>query len=179
MSYDDTLWHTDSYKFSQYNQYPRDTTHISSYIEARGGAPETMFFGLQMFLKEYLSKPIDKTHVEEMVDTVSAHGEPINKEGIEYVLNKHGGYWPVEVSAVAEGTVMTTNNVQVQVVNTDERTPWVTSLLETDLLRAVWYPSTVATRSLLLKRIIKEALERSSDIPWEEQIGFKLHDFGA
>jgi len=43
---------TDSYKFSQWMQYPKGTTHISSYIESRGGEPESVFFGLQAFMRE-------------------------------------------------------------------------------------------------------------------------------
>ena len=53
------LLNSDSYKYSQPFQYPKGTESVYSYIESRGGKwDETVFFGLQMFLKEYLSKPI-------------------------------------------------------------------------------------------------------------------------
>ena len=55
---------------------------------------------------------------------------------------------------------------------------WVTSYIETALLRAIWYPTTVATLSFEAKRIIRRHLDRTSDDP-DGQIGFKLHDFGA
>ena len=46
------ILNTDSYKVSHYRQYPPNTTHVSSYIEARGGAyDKTVFFGLKMFIK--------------------------------------------------------------------------------------------------------------------------------
>ena len=49
------ILNADSYKASHYLQYPPSTTEVSSYIEARGGEfPEAVFFGLQMFIKEYL-----------------------------------------------------------------------------------------------------------------------------
>ena len=38
-------------------------------------------------------------------------------------------------------------NALAQVTNTDPTVPWLTSYVETALLRAVWYPVTVATRS--------------------------------
>ena len=50
------ILNSDSYKASQWVQYPPNTTEVYSYIEARGGEFEkVVFFGLQMFLKEYLS----------------------------------------------------------------------------------------------------------------------------
>jgi nicotinamide phosphoribosyltransferase len=50
--------------------------------------------------------------------------------------------------------------------------------METALLRAVWYPTTVATLSYSIKEIIKAYLEETSDNV-EAQLPFKLHDFGA
>lgn len=170
---------TDSYKASQWGQYPPGTQRISSYIEARGGMEESVFFGLQAFLKEYLSKPITLEDVEEAESFIVPHGEPFNKEGWLRLIEKHNGYMPLEIRAVPEGTVMSTGNVQVQVVNTDPEFYWLTSYLETALLRAVWYPSTVATISRQAKMYIGNALRMTSDIPVADQIGFKLHDFGA
>jgi len=46
------------------------------------------------------------------------------------------------------------------------------------LLRAVWYPTTVATISFYVKRIIKKYLDLSCDSP-ENILPFRLHDFGA
>jgi len=46
---------TDSYKASQWKQYPPNTDAISSYVEARGGMKESVFFGLQPFLMDYLT----------------------------------------------------------------------------------------------------------------------------
>ena len=170
---------TDSYKFSQWVQYPAGTTHVSSYIESRGGEDESVFFGLQAFMKDYLTTPITMADVDRAEKIVTAHGLPFNREGWEIIVNEYNGMLPVEIEAVAEGTVMPTHNVQVQVVNTDPRLWWLTSYLETALLRGVWYPSTVATKSRKMKKLIKAALEKTSDVPVEAQINFKLHDFGA
>jgi nicotinamide phosphoribosyltransferase len=48
--------------------------------------------------------------------------------------------------------------------------------LETALLRAVWYGTTVATQSYTIKQVILDFLERTGD---PTTIDFKLHDFGA
>lgn len=170
---------TDSYKMSQWLQYPQDTTHISSYIEARGGEPESVFFGLQAFIKEYLQKPITMSDIILAEALIKQHGEPFNREGWEIIVKEYDGKLPIEIEAVPEGTVMSTRNVQVQVTNTDPRLYWLTSYVETALLRAIWYPSTVATMSRKAKVAIAKALHKTSDIPVMDQIHFKLHDFGA
>jgi nicotinamide phosphoribosyltransferase len=170
---------TDSYKFSQWMQYPSDTAYISSYIESRGGETESVFFGLQAFIKEYMLTPITMKDIDRAEKIVIAHGLPFNREGWEIIVNEHNGMLPVEIEAVPEGTVMPTHNVQVQVVNTDPRLFWLTSYLETAMLRGIWYPSTVATKSRKMKKIIAAALHKTSDVPVNDQIFFKLHDFGA
>jgi nicotinamide phosphoribosyltransferase len=170
---------TDSYKFSQWMQYPKGTTHVSSYIESRGGEPHSVFFGLQAFIKEYLMTPVTMNDVKRAEHIVQAHGLPFNKEGWEIIVNEYGGRLPIEIQAVPEGTVMDTRNVQIQVVNTDPRLFWLTSYVETALLRAIWYPSTVATKSRKMKVLIAKALQETSDVPVMDQLMFKLHDFGA
>jgi nicotinamide phosphoribosyltransferase len=77
---------------------------------------------------------------------------------------------------IDEGTVLPPSNVLVTIVNTDPKCWWLTSFLETALLRAIWYPTTVASNSYHSKEIILESLERTGD---PAGIGFKLHDFGA
>jgi len=173
------LLNTDSYKFSHSQQYPPGTTHVSSYIESRGGQfDEVVFFGLQAWIKENLLLPMTKGDVDEFADVAAMHGFEPNVAGANRILNQHGGFWPVAIEAAPEGSVIPTRNVLAQVVNTDPELAWVTSFLETSLLRAVWYPSTVATLSREAKKRIYQGLLLTSDDP-DGQIPFKLHDFGA
>lgn len=172
------LLNTDSYKTSHWVQYPPQTEYISSYIEPRGGIfPETVFFGLQAFLKEYLSAPVTQADIDEAEIMLAAHGVPFNRAGWQYILDVHNGYLPLQIDAVAEGSVVDNKNVLVQVVNTDPQCYWLVSYLETALLRAVWYPSTVASLSYACKKIIRAALEKSADSL--AGLPFKLHDFGS
>lgn len=171
------IMNADSYKFSQFNQYPSGTEYVYSYIESRGGKyDETVFFGLQAFIKEYLTQPITMEMIDEAEAIITAHGEPFNREGWEYILAAHEGFLPVEIKAVPEGTVVPVHNILASIENTDPKCYWLTSFLETALLRAVWYPTTVATNSREIKKIILDALERTGD---PSTIDFKLHDFGA
>ncbi len=172
------ILNVDSYKTSHFLQYPPGAEIVSSYIESRGGEyAESVFFGLQMFLKKYLTRPITRADVEEADEVLTAHGVPFNRAGWEHILNEHGGYLPLEIEAVAEGTRLAVSNVLLQARNTDPAVPWLTSYVETALLRAVWYPTTIATRSRECRKIIAEALDDTADS--SDGLEFKLHDFGA
>ena len=176
MNKDSIVLFTDSYKFSQFCQYPPGTEYVYSYIESRGGQwDSTVFFGLQAFLKRYLSKPITKEDIDFAEKIIVKHGEPFNREGWEYILEKHKGYLPVMIKSADEGLIIPVKNVLVTIVNTDPKCYWLTSYLETALLQAVWYPTTVATNSYEAKKIIKEFLDKTGD---PSGLPFKLHDFG-
>lgn len=173
------LFDTDSYKASHYLQYPPKTTSIYSYIESRGGEfKETLFFGLQYFIKEYLTHRVTIEEVEKAKVFYERHGVPFNYEGWMYIAKDLQGKLPVIIKAVPEGTVVPTSNILLSIESTDPKVFWVVSWLETMLLRAIWYPTTVATQSYSIKKIIKEALDKSSDNP-EAELSFKLHDFGS
>jgi len=174
------ILNTDSYKFSHSKQLKPGTTHMSSYIESRGGKwDKTVFFGLQMFLKEYLSHPITQADIEEAEVIVTAHGFEFNRKDWELILKDHKGFLPIEIEAVPEGTVVEGKNVLLQMKNTDPRFPWLTAYVETALLRAIWYPTTVATLSYEVKQILKKYFKLTSDDEKMEGLPFKLHDFGS
>ncbi|TNF65825.1 MAG: nicotinate phosphoribosyltransferase [Gammaproteobacteria bacterium] len=172
------ILNTDSYKASHYLQYPKGAQYMSSYIESRGGRyDQTLFFGLQYYLKAYLSKPITIENINEAEDILLSHGLVFNRKGWLHILEKHHGIMPVRIEAVKEGSLIAKRQVMLQMVNTDPACFWLTNYLETSLLRAIWYPSTVATVSYHIKQIILKFLEETADST--ESILFKLHDFGA
>lgn len=170
---------TDSYKLTHWRQYPPGTENIYSYFESRGGwFPETAFFGLQYIIKKHLE---GKVVTQEMIDFAEMVAEKhlgdrklFNREGWEYILKKHGGRLPVSIRAVPEGSVVPTHNVLVTIEATDPKCYWLTNYLET-LLVQVWYPTTVATLSMNMRRMIASHLERSGN---PKLVDFKLHDFG-
>lgn len=177
INWDSIILDSDSYKYSMWTQYPPGTKYIYSYIESRGGHwDKTVFFGLQAFVKRYLLQPITQADIDYAEDLILAHGEPFNRAGWEYILNAHQGRLPVVIKAAPEGAIIPTKNVLATIENTDPNCAWLTSFLETALLRAIWYPTTVATNSYESKKIILKALEKTGD---PSLIDFKLHDFGA
>lgn len=171
------LLNTDSYKVSMWKQMPAGTTGVYSYIESRGGVyDQTLFFGLQAFIKEYLTNPITQNDIDFADALLTAHGEPFNRDGWQYILDQHGGYLPLVIRAVSEGTLVPVKNVLATVENTDPNCFWLTTWVETALLRAIWYPTTVATKSWHIKQTILDFLEKTGT---PAEIDFKLHDFGA
>ena len=175
---DNLLLNTDSYKASHWLQYPPGTDATFFYVESRGGVYDrTVFFGLQAILKQYLSRAIRHADIDQARDFFAAHGEPFNESGWRHIVERHGGFLPLRIRAVPEGTVVPTHQALVTIESTDPQACWVPSYFETLLLR-LWYPVTVATISWHAKQTIRQFLERTSDDP-ATQLPFKLHDFGA
>jgi nicotinamide phosphoribosyltransferase len=174
------ILNSDSYKYSHFLQYPPETAAISAYVEARrGGAHESvLFFGLQMFLKEYFSTRVTMADVDEADELITAHGLPFNRDGWETLVTRHEGRLPLLVEALPEGSIVPVGTPIVQVRNTDPDFFWLPTFLETAILRAIWYPSTVATVSHGVRKIIAASLDRTCDTP-AEVLPFRLHDFGA
>jgi len=51
----------DSYKYSQVpDVYPKDTSAMSSYIQARVKGQKAVSLGISMFIDEYLTTPVTK-----------------------------------------------------------------------------------------------------------------------
>lgn len=178
------ILNTDSYKPTHWPQYPPGATNQFSYIESRGGDhPWTLMFGPQIFFKEYLTKPISQLDIDEADVFITEHIGPgiFNRAGWQHILEKYNGFVPVRICAVPEGTVVPTHNILLSIELTPEAEKdgnlvWLVSYLETALLRAVWYPTTVATNSYAMKQTIKKYLQMTGDV---SLLPFKLQDFGA
>jgi nicotinamide phosphoribosyltransferase len=176
--FDNIITLTDSYKVSHAVQYPPNTSKVYSYFESRGGEfKETVFFGLQYFLKRYLEGcVVTLEHIVNAKKFLNAHLGPgrFQEDRWQYILEKHGGKLPVKIRAVPEGTVVPTRNVLMTIENTDPECFWLTNYLET-LLVQVWYPSTTATVSREMKKLLNASLIKTGD---PSGLAFKLHDFG-
>lgn len=177
--YSNIILQADSYKYSQFNQYPAGTEYVYSYIQSRGGDYDIgVFLGWQAYQREYLSKPVTMADIDEAEAIITAHGEPFYREGWEYIVKEHEGWLPLRVKTLPEGVKFDpkSNVPLLTIVNTDPKCYWLTSFMETAILRAIWYPTTVASNSYASRRVIKDFLERTGDLAG---LDFKLHDFGA
>lgn len=173
------LTRSDSYKVSHWVQYPHGTENVYSYLESRGGMfNETVFFGLQYYLMEYLQGSIvsmtDINRAEKMFNAHFGGTTIFNREGWEHIVYQHDGMLPVKIKAVPEGMVVPYRNVLMTMEVTDPKCYWLTNYLET-MLSKVWYTTTVATSSREIRKIILKYLEDTGD---PAGVDFKLHDFG-
>ncbi|ASZ10237.1 nicotinate phosphoribosyltransferase [Chitinophaga pendula] len=172
----------DAYKYSHAKLYTPGTEYIYSYMESRGGKfPETVFYGLQYFLKEYLEGAvITKEKIDEaeaMLVQVFGRTDVFDRTKFDYIIEKHGGRLPVRIKAVPEGTTVGVRNVLMTIENTDPACYWLTNFLET-LLMQVWYPCTVATVSREIKKVVQQYYEATASAAAFAGIDFVLNDFG-
>lgn len=172
----------DAYKYAHHKLYYPGTTQIFSYLESRGGMfDETIFFGLQYILKEYLQGKAftqqDLDEAEGFLLQVFGRDDVFDKSKFQYILDKYDGHLPVKIRAVAEGTAVPVSNVLMTIENTDPECFWLTNFLET-LLMQVWYPCTVATLSNQIRKIVTEYYKETATEGAEAGVDFVLNDFG-
>jgi nicotinamide phosphoribosyltransferase len=172
----------DAYKYSHYKLYAPGTTKIYSYLESRGGLfDETVFYGLQYFLKEYVEgQAFTKENIqeaEEVLNGVFGRKGVFKRENFDYILRQHDGHLPVRIKAVPEGSAVPVKNVLMTIENTDPNCFWLTNFLET-LLMQVWYPSTVATLSREIRKTVEHYFDLTADESSTPAIDFVLNDFG-
>lgn len=172
----------DAYKYSHYKLYVPGTTKIYSYLESRGGQfDETVFYGLQYFLKEYLEgvafTKADVDEAEQILNGVFGRKGVFERKNFDYILEKHGGKLPVRIKAVPEGTAVPVHNVLMTIENTDPNCFWLTNFLETVLMQ-LWYPSTVATLSRSIRKVVEQYYNETCDESAKAGIDFVLNDFG-
>lgn len=172
----------DAYKYSHYKLYTPGTSKIYSYLESRGGLfPETVFYGLQYYLKEYLEGQAftrqDVDEAEALMNGVFGRKDVFRRENFDYILEKHGGRLPVRIKAVPEGLAIPVHNVLMTIENTDPACFWLTNFLET-LLMQVWYPNTVATLSREVRKTVTKYYDATADDTSRGAIDFVLNDFG-
>jgi nicotinamide phosphoribosyltransferase len=166
---------SDSYKYAHYLQYPNNSQVTYSYYESRGGKfSHTVFFGLQYLIQQYLEQPITLNDIDEAETYATNHGLPFNRDGWLHIYYEHDGKLPITIKAVKEGSVIPTGNVLFTIENTDDECSWLTSFLET-LLMKVWYPTTIATKSYYVRKMLEMYHQQSSDIV---NVNFSYHNFG-
>lgn len=167
----------DSYKLSHGPVLPAGTNGYYSYGEAR--VPDLEQFvvaGIKRYVDRYLSQPLRQQDVMEAEDFANDHGEPFDRGLWNAVVSVYNGYIPVRISAQLEGSVVR-GSTPVYAVEAYDNFASLASFIETELQRAVWYPSTIATLGLQAKRIIRKHLEQTGgDV---NAANFMLHDFGA
>ena len=172
----------DAYKYTHPLQLPKGLTKIRGYIESRGSklyVNYTRVFGLQGFLKDYLTGEVLKLwmidEATELLGEVFGTHEYFSRSSFLRMLEKHKGKLPLSIRSVKEGKRVPLKNALLVIENTDDEFPWLTQWVETMLLRAVWYPKAVCT----ISSAVRDLEKKYAAICGCGLNPFFLNDFGA
>lgn len=167
----------DSYKFCHWAIYPAGIKGMFSYLEARSKGDTIVPTGAQMWAMKNLTQQITMAHIDEAEAFAAAHGEPFQRSGWEKVVNVYNGYLPIKIRVVPEGTRVPSQNIIASVECTDPDLFWLSSQLETNMQRGIWYPTTIASNDYKNWRAIRRfALETADTL---DMVPFTLHDFAG
>jgi len=171
---------SDSYKYSHGPQLPDDLKYASNYGSARSlnMYKQVLWFGLQSWKRKLMKNPLTMESVEYANRRIVEHCGIFPYEEFKRIVEVHNGLPPVRIEALPEGLIVPVGVPCYQVVSTDPLLPTLGSFLETEILRAAWYQSSVATLSWHIKQDLRKWLEQTCDNP-EEELAFRLHDFGG
>ena len=175
------LLSTDSYKCGHNVEYIPGCNKVYSYLQARSNKTfnESVFFGLQYYMKNYFMNPVTHADVEEF-DTVRTNilGTQTPKSTLQKMHNLADlGYWPLHIKAVKEGSVVPIRNALLTMTNTQDEFYWTVGFVESILLK-LWYPITVATTSYEYRKVVDQYFDEtaSDNLNWLKP--FMVHDFG-
>ena len=127
------------------------------YLRARN---DVYFVGLRAMINKYFSKPITQSDIDEAEDVMRARGQYCEAKFMrwQYILSEHGGYLPITIRSVAEGSFVEAGRPILVVELNDSQCSWATYAVDSLILRSIWYPSSLATRLMQLKK----------DLNWSE-----------
>lgn len=181
------LFLIDGYKLSHRQQYPPGTTKVYSNWTPRSsrvqGQDKVVFFGLQYFLKKYLTDAMRDEFFDVPKDRVLAEYQRVvngylgpNGIGVDHIARLHDvGYLPLRIQALKEGTLCPLRVPMLTVENTLPDFFWLVNYIETLMSNVLWLPCTSATSAYRLRHLLNNAAKRTggdaSFVPWQG------HDF--
>lgn len=181
-----SLFLSDAYKQWHFMMYPKGMYKLYSNMTPRSykylGCEESVFFGLQYYIKKYLieewnenffNRPLEEVLAEykrfhkffSMVDISVTHIEKLHKLG----------YLPLRIKGLKEGTRVPVKVPYYTIVNTDNDSAWLVNFLETQMSTVIWDMCVVATIGDMYRKVLnKYALETTGTT---EGVQWQGHDF--
>lgn len=171
---------TDVYKMGHMEQYKPGTTEVYSYLIARTDRSYkyTVLFALQYWMKTYLTRRLTPSMGEEFLENRKAilgSNSPVVEEKIRALCKL--GYFPIEIKAVKEGTVMPVRNVLMTLRNTLPEFEWVPGFVESLILK-IWDAISTSACSFRYRQVVDAMYKRtvSDELMFLKE--FAVHDFG-
>lgn len=167
----------DAYKDPHHLCMKPGMTHNEGYGEHRKGAKYafTNWFGMDIIIQDnFLTVPSLADIEEAKEESFMTFGQQYFNEEVWLKVRKLG-YIPMEIKALPEGLNVPVGNALFTYQSTE---PWFASTLPSleTLLMHSWYPSTISTRTKVIKESIRPLVEKSGSI---ELLEFLINDFGA
>ena len=164
---------TDFYKLTHILQYRPELRQLTSYLTPRGsrlnGINKVVFFGLSVYVHSYIVENFRENffrrnfeYCECEIREVLELGLGYSDEMIDRTINAFRAlhelqYLPVEINAVAEGTLVPMGVPCVEIKSTNPQFFWVGQALEASLSAAIWHPMVSATIAREYRKIARGA----------------------
>lgn len=164
---------TDFYKLTHILQYRPELRELTSYLTPRGsrlkGVDKVVFFGLSAYVHSYVVENFNKNffnrpwwdscnEVKEVLKEGLGYSDEMVANTINNLYDLHElGYLPVEIKAVAEGTLVPMGVPCLEIKSTNPQFFWVGQALEASLSAAIWHPMVSATIAREYRKIARDA----------------------
>ena len=164
---------TDFYKLTHILQYRPELRELTSYLTPRGsrlkGIDKVVFFGLSAYMHSYVVENFNKNFFNRPWDEIADEIYDVLKIGLGYSDDMIGKtckaiwslhelhYLPVEINAVAEGTLVPMGVPCLEIKSTNPQFFWVGQALEASLSAAIWHPMVSATIAREYRKIARGA----------------------
>lgn len=183
----------DSYKLSHHKFTSSGTEYIYSNLTPRTCKylpvlkefydNKAVFFGLQAFIKDVLIREWNENFFnhpkEEVIKKFKRRTDNyLGKDSVDMQMfeDLHDlGFLPIKIKALPEGARVDLKVPFLTIINTDPRFAWLTNFLETILSCEIWKPTTTATITYEIRKMINAfAMETVGNI---EGTQFQMHGF--
>lgn len=172
------ILNVDSYKTGHLAMMKQGVVALESNIIARKPSKYTthvVMFGMQYYLQEYLDMKITKEDVDQAEIETTERGDDFDRTMWDHIVQNLNGKLPLTIRAVPEGTVVPVGNPLVRVFSTDAIAFVVASYIETQLQRAIWFPTTIASTARSIKIFLADTMEKHAG---HRFVDYHLHNFG-
>ncbi len=179
---------TDGYKISHHKMYPKGTRRVFSNFTPRSTkympdeAKEIVVFGTQ-FVFMWIVDHFNENFFSQDKETVLAELKRIfsSYSNTDYDVSHFGelhdlGYLPIEVRALAEGTITKVQVPTLVYYNTIDDFFWIVNFLESLISTLMWKPMHSASMAYGFRKILRAAA-LDTDKHNVDAIDFQMHDF--
>ena len=184
---------TDTYKATHLLMY-EEAKLMSAYGEFRQAYPgmdddRIVVYGIKYYIDNFIKRKMDESDLKCGREFLKSH--ILSERTKQYftdskdtyfdLLGKNGGFYPVKIEAMPEGSVVRPH-IPVFIVTARNEHSRLCTFLET-ILTMIWYSCTVATLSRHTRTLIEQAFKDSVDgdesVPKYRNVMLsRLHDFG-